>query len=178
MTQNPIFKNKPNKNVWISRSIATVGLNFFICNNDIYVLVVKRSKSMEDEPDKMCLPCGYLDWDETLFDCYVREVYEETSLYLPDYEKFLINDNKKFLKINDSLSNNRQNISIYFISILKDDKLPDITSFKSNETEFVKWLNIKNINKIEYSWAFNHDNIIKENVELVKKHKEYHEIFD
>jgi 8-oxo-dGTP pyrophosphatase MutT (NUDIX family) len=175
MTQkfkNPIFKNTHNRNVittdgesvWLSRSIATVGVVLAKCDDNIYVLISKRSESMVDEPGKNCLPCGYLDFDETLYECMVREVFEETSLYLPEFEKSLINDNTKFVKMNDDPSNNRQNVSFVFLSIFdfsKDNFPIEIETYKSSETEWVKWLNIENINNSEYDWAFNHNDVIK-----------------
>jgi len=172
--KKPIFKNTYNRNVittegesvWLSRSMATVGVVFAKCDKDIYVLISKRSDSMIDEAGKMCLPCGYLDYDETLYECMIREVFEETSLYIPDFEKTntIFNNDKKFINVNDDLSNNRQNVSFVYLTIFnftKDDFPNNIESYKSSETEWVKWLNIKDINKSEYDWAFNHNDVIK-----------------
>ena len=30
-----------------------------------------------------CCPCGYLDFDETLEECVIREIKEETGLTIP-----------------------------------------------------------------------------------------------
>ena len=86
------FNNTPNtlhtiegRMVPESRSVAVVGvivaidkhtsLSYLGCK-DIYVLAEKRSRNM-DSPGKWCLPCGYLDWDETGPEALIREVYEE-----------------------------------------------------------------------------------------------------
>lgn len=159
----PKFKNTHNQNVWLSRSNATVGIVFAKCDDNVYVLITKRSESMIDETGKICLPCGYLDYDETLYECMIREVYEETSLYIPDFKDSLIfNNDKKFVKVNDDPSNNRQNVSFVYLTIFNFEELPiDIELYKSSETEWVKWLNIKDVNKSEYEWAFNHNDVIK-----------------
>lgn len=119
---------------------------------------------MVDEAGKNCLPCGYLDFDETLYECMVREVYEETWMYLPEFERFLINDNKKFVKMNDDPSNNRQNVSFVYLSVFDfpANEFPiEVELYHSSETEWVKWLNIEDINNFEYDWAFNHNDVIK-----------------
>lgn len=170
------FKNIHNRNVtttegesiWLSRSAAAVGVVFAITDVNTYVLISKRSNSMVDEPGKVCLPCGYLDWNETLYECMIREVYEETSLYLPDYNNFLLfNNNMQNFKMNDDPSNNKENLSFSFVSVYdfrETDKFPiKIESFNSNETSMVKWLNLNYFKNHDnyYDWAFNHDDTIK-----------------
>ena len=104
--EKPKFNNVPNKHLvlkyesinldyWISRAVAVDALVFMLVDDDILVLTVKRSDKMRDEPGKYCIPCGYLDFSETLFDAMQRELYEETSLYLPDYQDLIAFDNGK-----------------------------------------------------------------------------------
>ena len=72
----------------------------------------KRSPIM-DQPGKWCVPCGYMDCDESGIEAVIREVFEETSFYIPDLKHRLKSDNKgQPFFINTDPSENRQNIAI------------------------------------------------------------------
>lgn len=180
----PKFNNKPNEHIqvgywgekgklkldyWVSRSIAVVGVIFAKINGIDFVLVSKRSPHMMDEPNKFCLPCGYLDWNETIVDAFIREVYEETSLYLPDYAEYILNDITTPIRIYDNPNNNRQNISfVYMVSLNFGDNYDTfpskIINYRNSETAEVKWVKLGELYNggfEKYEWAFNHDNIIK-----------------
>jgi len=154
-------------NVHISRSVAVVGVVIAYYDNSFNVLITKRSEKMIDEPGKISLPCGFLDWNERLYDAMIREVHEETSLYLPDYEKYCIfNNDKKHFYLNDNPLTNRQNVTLSYITVLdfKDysQNIPfDIENYSCVETSWVKWLKIINAYTADYDWAFNHDETIK-----------------
>jgi 8-oxo-dGTP pyrophosphatase MutT (NUDIX family) len=191
MNEKPKFKNKPNDHLiygfdsqstglkikqdyWISRSVAIDGIVFALLPSGVYVLIIKRSDKMRDEVGKYCIPCGYLDWDETGYEAMIREVYEETSLYLPDYEKFLIFDNDKnpFI-IRDDPKLNRQNVSLIYLSVYdftsesNVDKFPlEVENFTCREVSFVKWLPLSDFDKLHSMyWAFNHDEMIRKALE-------------
>lgn len=191
----PKFNNKPNPHVinkviegnmyvvnhdyFISRAIAVVGVVFIsVVGKNMSVLVTKRSEKMRDEAGKYGVPCGYLDWGETLYEAMVREVYEETSLYLPDYEEFLVtNNNKKSFTVHDEPSDNRQNVSHIFLSIYDFNenvsKVPtEVESYKDKETAEVMWMSLLDFYQkydAEYSWAFNHNETIKDAVKFYNK---------
>lgn len=174
----PKFNNKPNRHIWVSRAVAVVGVVFAITLDGMKVLIAKRSENMMDEAGKYGIPCGYLDWNETTFEGMTREVYEETSLYLPDYQLYLVNgDNTKPFTIHDSPANNRQNVSLLFLSIYnfspRMDLFPsDIEQYKNEETSEVKWMSIQEFYlkyDQEYQWAFNHNETIKEAVKYFNK---------
>ncbi|MDD5648858.1 MAG: NUDIX hydrolase [Candidatus Nanoarchaeia archaeon] len=167
MIKKPIFENKPNteykvggKTIWESRSVAVVGVILAQWNKKVYTLIEKRSKNMPDSPGKWCLPCGYLDWDETGYEALIREFYEETSLYLPNYKNQLLfnNDEQPFF-VNTDPSENRQNVSLSYITIfdfLEEKSLPlEILNFKNSEIDEIKWVELLDL--IEYDFAFNHE---------------------
>jgi 8-oxo-dGTP pyrophosphatase MutT (NUDIX family) len=54
----------------------------------MYVLSTKRSSNMIDEPYKMCVPCGYLDWDESGPEAALRELQEETKIDIGKVEAY------------------------------------------------------------------------------------------
>jgi ADP-ribose pyrophosphatase YjhB (NUDIX family) len=120
---------------------------------------------------KIGLPCGYLDWNETLYEAMIREVYEETSLFMPDYEKYVIFDNNKqpFFVKDDPKADKRQNVSLLFITaydfINEPDVFPlaEIEAFSCKETAMVKLMNLSEFygTSMNYEWAFNHDETIK-----------------
>lgn len=165
------FNNRENpchvidgKEFWFSRSIAIVSTVFALKNNELYVLLQQRG-NVADEPLKWGLPCGYLDWDETLWECLIRETYEETTFYHNEYEKYLIFDNNKnpfFIKSNPS--ENRQNVSLSFVTLYKfnDDISLEktIENFKAtNETLNVKWVKVIDIEN-DNSLSFNHNKTV------------------
>ena len=155
------FKNRPNtehridgKIVWESRSAAVVAVILGKWKGDIYVLMEKRSPIM-DQPGKWCVPCGYIDWNESASDAVIREVYEETGIYLKDYE--ISGVEKPYDLVTDPGVNWRQDIAIHFCVTIHSDVLPevDFSKLDSNETTDAKWISVDELSK--YKFAFNHD---------------------
>lgn len=183
----PKFNNIPNERIqiryqskngivsldyFISRAIAVVGVVFAIIDDGIMnVLISKRSEKMRDEAGKIGVPCGYLDWQETLHEAMMREVYEETSMYLPDYDKYLLfNNNGEPFKTKDKpKEDKRQNVSHIYLSVYdfrgeNADKFPvDVVKFSCKETAWVKWFTMSEFftTYMNYEWAFQHDETIR-----------------
>lgn len=173
--ETPKFHNRPNPQIWISRAPALVGVIFMIHPTAMHVLIIKRSEIM-DEPNKFAAPSGYLDWDETGYEGITRELFEETSFYLPEYEKFCVFDNNKesFFTQTNPKADKKQNVSIYYISLYdfteNVDKFPfDIEKFKCNETAEVKIMPVKTFFNSQLDWAFHHDERIKQALEFLNK---------
>ena len=143
------------KKYWYSRSICAVALLFATDEmGKWYVIANKRGST---EKHKWNCPAGYLDFDETIAECAVREVYEETGLEIAK-------DILHLVFINDDPKETRQNVTFRYVGLLNDKvevlskQLNDEHSEK-NEVEDIKFIPIEDINK--YEWAFNHDNLIK-----------------
>ena len=193
----PKFTNKPNAHViynysdgcgvninqdfWISRSTAIVGVILASTKDGLQVLTTKRSKKMRDEANKVGVPCGYLDWGETRYEAMIREVYEETSLYLSDYEKMLIyNNNQDAIIIKDNPNmDKRQNVSHIFLSVFDFIDCPDkfplfIELYSSKETACVKWMKLLTFYETyeNYDWAFHHDETIINAIKFFNKNFE------
>lgn len=117
-----------------------------------------------DEPGKWCLPCGYMDWDENGWQAVTREIYEETSLYIPDYDQYLVNRNKKKpFFVNTEVSENRQNIALIYGMVFNfKDGLPQesLSSYTNIEIDDIKWVKIEDINDLDT--AFNHSKRIQQ----------------
>jgi 8-oxo-dGTP pyrophosphatase MutT (NUDIX family) len=165
------------KKYWISRSVAVVGLLEVWVetpeDDACYVLAVKRGDGIDDEKNKWCIPCGYLDWSETIEDAVVREVYEETGIKT---EK----EDWRLMRVNSDPYSNRQNISFLYVydsintPIVIDDiqnyKFPKIDGNEVAEVKFIRLPWIKDANGQEdldysaldtYDWAFGHKNLIE-----------------
>lgn len=100
--------------LWYSRSIAINCLIFAKDkNNDLHILITKRGKSAVSSPDMYCVPGGFLDFDEDLITCVIREVYEETGLIL---SRQLVN----FWNINSipNTCSDRQTVTIMYYTVL------------------------------------------------------------
>ena len=141
-----------------------------IIGRDAYVLLTKRSATMMDEPGRWCLPCGYLDWDETLTNAVEREVLEETGLDLLAY-KHNISIHIPNSRVSSDPSSNRQNVSMTSIYVLEDLKeLPEVTV--TDETTEVEWCAAYPDDLKEKDLVFNHYDIIRESVNKIVEYKD------
>jgi 8-oxo-dGTP pyrophosphatase MutT (NUDIX family) len=174
------FSNKENKQhttlegkeIWDSRSVAVVGMMIALHEGERYVILGKRGASSPNEVGRYCLPCGYLDRNETCEEGVVREIWEESGLNvyktLEQYE--IIHNQMHFpWKINSIPDGNIQNVSMHYAlyfstkaNLYRDlARLPELT-FEHNavedEVSQIEWVNVKNL--LEYDICFNHDSTI------------------
>lgn len=166
--------NVDGKTFWVSRSIATAGFVFRhdTNKNELQLLVEKRGKGAADFQGKLCCPCGYLDYDETLKECITRECLEECGVKL-DPKKW------RMMGINDKPSENHQNVTVRFVYLCgKDEGKIDLTQAvggEKDEIEEVQWLTVavfdpeRDAFRVNHEilanndlWAFNHNHIAKE----------------
>jgi 8-oxo-dGTP pyrophosphatase MutT (NUDIX family) len=159
MKNFPIIDKETGREYWISRSVAVLGIVTATDYNGVeHILAVQRGLGTPDPEfvGAWCLPCGYLDFDETCKEAVSREVKEETGIDIsPDkFELVYINDDPK--------SDKRQNITLRFkaelIEYANDVELTDKFS-ETNEVMDIKWIPIDWVDN--YKWAFNHEKIIK-----------------
>ena len=139
------------KKLWYSRSVAAVGLviSYDECNR--YVLACKRGPGCPDEVGKWALPCGYLDFNESIEECMSREANEETGIIINPKEWQLIGIDS------NPDEDSRQNITIRFGTIIH--KMPIICYEPNNEVTEVEFIKVNEYDK--YNWAFNHNELIK-----------------
>ena len=144
--------------IWNSRSTAVIGIIMVVIKEELYVLLTKRADTMEDMPGRWCMPCGYLDWDETLEEAVERELREETDFICKDYVKYLTKY-KTPLSINSDLKSNRQNISISYFKMYTMSKLPEIKV--TEETSEVEWCPCYPEELKKKDLVFNHYDLIR-----------------
>ena len=161
MKNFPVIDKNTEREYWISRSIAVV---VFVFAKDIfgqeYILAEQRGKGTPDPEyiGKYCVPCGYLDYDETVVQAAQRELMEETGLTIPTSDFKLVN-------INDiPESDKRQNVTFRYIvnsSIPVEDLIKLFTTKNSekDEVESIRFIRISDYDL--YDYAFNHKELIK-----------------
>lgn len=143
---------------WHSRSIATALFAFgYDCDGSLCVLASQRGEGAADYKGLWNCPCGYLDYDETIKDCAIRETYEETGVNLKDIDISLYT-------IEDSVASNHQNVTFIYYALLQNCSVNDFRLSPENnepqETQAIKWIKVDDIDA--YNWAFGHNNYIKE----------------
>ena len=161
------FSNRPNwqatsKDVsdgrWISRSCAVLVIPFFhTLSGEAYVPLGKRADCMPQHPGSWGLPCGYLDWDESLAACGRREVFEEIGLELgaldirpqPDYVA------------SEPMTDSLQNVTHRFIvhKFLDNEALPLLKP--GREVSEARWFDVSKLREDTLDYAFNHLDIIQ-----------------
>jgi len=160
----PSFNNIQNKQIFISRSSTSVSIVLIMRNNQYYVLASKRDNPSLTDNGKWCMPCGYLDYNESLLQASIRETYEETGfdltdIKLHDFTFYSKEDCPWRVHSQVKLKDNVQNISNWFKFVINfKDEFP-ILSKKTSESIDSRWIREADIDG--YEWAFNHDVIIK-----------------
>ena len=160
MKNFPIIDKNTGREYWISRSVAVVAFVYaYDENENEYILAEKRGEGTPDPEFRgcWCLPCGYVDFDETIEEAASREVFEETGIQINpnDWDILSINSDPK--------SDKRQNITFRFETVVDGEieriKLTSKYS-ESNEVSDLKWIPTNEVEN--YKWAFNHLELIKE----------------
>lgn len=149
---------------WHSRSCAVTVVIYNPITNTY--LLEKRGPGCPDNIGKLCFPCGYLGWDETLKEAAVREVYEEIGVKINP-------DKLEFVGIQDSPNANRQNVTIrykYRMSMSEMNEIVEKQELDSqsrggerNEVEEIVLVQLKDIYEDVYKpedFAFNHYDLI------------------
>lgn len=146
------FNNIPNKLItdtegnkhWISPSISVDA----VLVNMGRVLVVQRSEKMSN-PKKWCLPCGFMDWNETPLEACMRELFEETGVDVRDFDIENPDFNRPF-----SLNGTALQFKFEVFTLFNH---PPVTLDKEECIDY-KWITLDEISTL--SWAFGHDELI------------------
>ena len=111
MNNHPLINPETGETEWVARNMATLVIIFAINkDNQIHVLANKRGPNTPDPEFRgcWCMPCGYLDYNETLKEAAARETFEETGLII-DPKKL------RLVYINDKPEDDkRQNVTFRF----------------------------------------------------------------
>lgn len=130
-------------NRYNSRNVTS---NLILLDEENRVLLIKRGH--DPEAEKWALPGGYLEWDETVEEAAVREIYEETGLRVGEVVLASVRSDL-------SAGDKRQNVDLMFISREYQGEV----KVDGVEIKDAGWFNIEQLPK---DIAFGHDKIIKE----------------
>ena len=145
------FNNIENKQItdtsgnkhWISPSVSVDAL-LLVAG---FVLIVKRSTNMANA-NKWCLPCGYLDFNETFLDACIRELHEETGVDVREFNLFNYETYKRPYALNGT--------GIQFIFELYERPVITVDNHECIDYAWVSTSMLK-----DYDFAFSHDNLIE-----------------
>lgn len=163
-----ITAREDNKEYWISRAVAVVGVVIGVKDGNISsFLVSQRGPGCPDFVGSWACTCGYLDWDETAEEGVIRELYEELGINVP------ISQVNLWKVITDPKRDARQNVILRYIIPIEQDKLeemveisrtaivnPESRGGEKGEVSDIKLVSVTDIPN--YTWAFNHDDVILE----------------
>jgi len=167
--ENKCHKTVDGEEVWDSRSVAVVGMILMKHEGDIYVVLGKRGPACPDEVGKFCMPCGYLDKNETTEEAVVREIWEESGLNTTKtIEQYNVIENKMNFpwKMNSVPDDGKQNVSLHYALYVDSKKnmhrdiasLPELT-FEHNaiegEVDEIKWVKVDDLHL--YDICFKHE---------------------
>lgn len=144
------FHNIPNELVtdtkgnkhWISPSISVDAMVVV----GQHVLVVKRSEAMSNA-GLWCLPCGFMDFNETPLLACMRELHEETGVEIRGSD---------IRNADFDRPHSLNGTALQFVFNLFD--FPQVKINTEECTEH-KWVNVLEL--VNYEWAFGHDNLIE-----------------
>lgn len=139
------------KEYWISRSAAVI----VIAVVDDKFIAVKRGKGTPDPEfvGSWCLPCGYVDYDETLREAAARELKEETGIVVNPKNLHLVDIG------DDPKSDKRQNITFVYLTFLPETSQTSNEGAEKDEVDDIRWFTKEEA--LETNWAFNHIELIK-----------------
>ena len=146
--------NVDGKEYWISRSCAVVGLIVNGVGNKTCIAASKRGIGCPDYVGCWNIPCGYIDYDETIKQAVSREIYEEIGLRIPN-ERWILESIE-----DDPKENKRQNIVFRFLTPYHKE-YGEFTNenCEPNEVDEIKWIPVDEVDN--YEWAFNQKELIK-----------------
>lgn len=142
MNNFPIEKD--GKEYWVSRSCAAVVYVYCFHKGKMMVLANKRGPGLPNNVGKWNAPSGYLDYGETLKECGVREVFEETGLKLNPTDL-------RLEEVDDSPSRQGQNILFRFSAVIKYTEGLTNENCEKDEVDEVKWIPIDEIDNYEWT---------------------------
>lgn len=173
----PKFKNRQNelitsvdgRKIYFSRSVAVVMVLACMDPDGFYKFLIEKrgNKPDLDSKGKWCLPCGYLDWDESGSDAARRELWEEVGLNLNDLSQYAISGPSmdQPWHVKSEPNENRQNVTLRYGMVIVQKELPKLIPNHAAEPDEVAdavWATYSDIKLGKYDFAFGHDKVVGE----------------
>lgn len=150
-------KNHPKcgKTLWSGRYCAVTGIVWYFNPKDDknYFLISKRGTGAADFQGKWCLPCGFLEANETGEEGVEREIFEETGVKIETKPIFFsVETNPKYC--------NNGNVTLRYICPMSSMVTPKYSNINGEENEVadLKWISQDEIDN--YDFCFNHADIL------------------
>lgn len=170
------FFNRPNacatlsdgQDIWLARDIAVAFTIVFIHQKVPYVLINKRGPGVPNFQGFWNLPCGYLDYDETIPEGAIREVWEECGVNITPFIKTgEIQYVETPWAINSTPNGSKQNVTIHHGLLATVNELPEVSNANNepNETSDICWLPLSKLYTLEF--AFDHQQRIQQFVTVL-----------
>ncbi len=123
------------------KKMISVGLAAVLIDKEGRVLLEKRTDN-----GKYCLPGGSINFDETVIEGLVREVYEETGIKIEDPKLFMILSGKKeeFIYPNGDVTDY---VDLIFYAYLKEGQV--VTMGHDDESSEIKFYSLDQLPKKE-----------------------------
>lgn len=145
------------RELWLSRSVAVAVTVIVEVDAKPYVLINQRGPGVPDGQGLWNMPCGYLDYDETLGEAAVREVWEECGVNVLELrEGALFDAIETPWDINSAPTYGKQNVTTYHGLATRVQTLPALTDAynEPGETTAIHWVRLTELGS--YPFAFNH----------------------
>ena len=163
----PIFSNRPNRPItlpegevlWHSRSVAIVAQIIAEVGGAAHVLLNQRGPACPDHVGLWCLPCGYLDWDESAPQAVRREAWEETGLDVLALEPQAGSLTQPWQVFSDPQGDARQNVVLHYGVRFCAAALPPVTTAHAmpGECTAVGWWPIERALQTELAFGHQRD---------------------
>jgi len=137
-------------------------------NGSYRIAIEKRGNNPGlDKQGLWCLPCGYLDWNESGTEAVKREVWEEIGLNLDDYRELAITsvNVEQPWHVKTTPDENRQNVTLHYGMVIVKKELPILNpnnDCEPNEVADAAWATLSDIQLNKYEFAFGHEKVIKQ----------------
>ena len=149
------------KEYWYSRSIVCSIFVYAKYKGDWYIAVAQRGDN-QTSPRAWNVPGGFLDHNETLDECALRELFEEMGLYL--YAT------PKLYKISENKGGKQHVIFSWYINMGEVKELPELSQEHNEpgETLAIEWMKVKDSHTRH--WINSHnvlmEKILKERINI------------
>lgn len=138
------------KTLWSGRYCAVCAMIFCFHKGVWHVLATQRSEKCPDFQEHWCMPCGFIEANETGEQAATRETEEETGVFI--YPKDFV-----FYGVEtDPTTSNNGNITLRYYTKLYRGILPKM--HLSDEVLAVSWIPLNGLE--DYKWAFYHKELI------------------
>ena len=135
------------KEWWISRSVA-IAASIYTINDDgkLCILANKRGPGLPVNVGKWSVVSGFIDFGETLRECCIREVHEETGVDISNVALTMRD-------IEDDPSRTGEVILIRFSGFIEDASDQELTNKFSepDEVDEIKWIPLDELNNYEWT---------------------------